>query len=257
MFDPLLSKVKRAVERLVAPFAPRYKLNYRGRGVINLIDVGSVGGLPRPWKSNANTVRFLLNFDPNDSPVRGANHLTYNTAVWDEDTTLPFYIYRGNKATGSSLFKQNTEYVRLNFDTLKTSGPRHLAETWFQRSELIRTSQVRCRPLDSILEEEFPDTPFHFMKVDAQGAEYQILRGAKNLLSGSCLGLHLELFRLPLYQGITLMHEVEGFLFKAGFRLAKKFPPHGTFDSQNDCLFLKQSDSPVLQTILKVYGFRP
>ena len=40
-----------------------------------------------------------------------------------------------------------------------------------------------------------------------------------------------------------------------GFRMIKKFPAHGSFDSQHDCLFLKEDADPALSSlILKTYG---
>jgi len=181
--------------------------------------------------------------------------MTYNTAVWEAEETLPFYRYKGFKATGSSLFKQNFEYVRTNYESLKKRGPTYLAETWFDRSELVETTELACRTIDSILRDEFPSTPFHFMKIDAQGAEYNILKGSQSLLSGSCIGLHLELFTLPLYEGIVLLDGVEAFLADFGFRMVKRFPAHGTFDSQHDCLFLIEHRDPALCSVIrKVYG---
>ncbi|MBA7543555.1 hypothetical protein ES705_35886 [subsurface metagenome] len=251
-----ISKVKKMItQNLISRYSPKYKLNYRNQGLINFIDVGSIGGLPDPWRSNANLVRFLLNFEPNESPSRGSNFTTYNTAVWEAEETLPFYIYKGLNATGSSLFKQNFKYVKSNYESLKKRGPRHLAETWFDRSSLVETISLKCRTLDNILREEFPLTPFHFLKIDAQGAEYNILKGSQSLLTGSCIGLHLELFTLPLYEGIVLLDSVEAYLSQFGFRMVKKFPAHGTFDSQHDSLFLKDQEDPALLSVIhKVYG---
>ena len=242
-------------EGLLPKLSARYEINHDDSGVIGFIDVGSIGGLPDPWRANANLVKFLLNFEPNDAPARELNRMTYNTAVWEAEATLPFYIYKGFNATGSSLFKQNIEYVRSNYERLKDRGPRHLAETWFERSQLVDTVELKCRTIDLVLKDEFPSTAFHFMKIDAQGAEYNILRGAESLLSGSCVGLHLELFVLPLYDGIALLDEVENYLLQFGFRLVKKFPAHGTFESQHDCVFLKtRGDPALLGLIRKVYG---
>lgn len=251
-----ISKAKKIIsDKVFTKISPKYKLNHRNQGLIGFIDVGSIGGLPAPWSFNANIVKFLLNFEPNESPTRGPNFMTYNTAVWESEGALPFYVYKGFNATGSSLFKQNYEYVRNNYDDLKRRGPQYLAETWFDRSQLVKTTKIKCRTIDSVLMEEFPSTQFHFMKIDAQGAEYNILKGSQALISGSCVGLHLELFVLPLYEGIILLEEVQEYLSGFGFHMAKKFPAHGTFDSQHDCLFLKeQGDPKLLAVIRKVYG---
>ena len=257
MMKRILGNAKRAwTTRVVPAISPRYKLNHRNSGLINFIDIGSVDGLPEPWDQNANLVKFLLNFEPNDQPSRTANSLTYNTAVWEADEERDFYIYKGFHGTGSSLFKQNFNYVRENYESLKQRGPAHLAETWFERSELVRQEKLKCRSMDNVLQQEFPSERFHFMKVDAQGAEYQILRGSEKFLSESCVGLHLELFTLPLYHDIKLLDEVENYLKSFNFVKVKTFPPHGTFNSQNDCLFLKAGSTAdeIVSAIKKVYG---
>ncbi len=245
-------KGAKAVSRILKmQFNPKYKLNFRNKGIINFIDVGSIGGLPAPWDSNADLIRFLLNFEPNEKPKSGPNSMTYNTAVWELEEVRHFYVSKGCNATGSSLFKQNFDYVRKNYDKLKNCGPAHLAETWFERSEIIMTKELKCRPLNDILKEEFPAKSFHFLKIDAQGAEYNILKGASNLLSTTLIGIHLELFTIPLYEGIALLEEVEGYLSDFGFNLVKKFPPHGTFNSQHDCVFLNEKKDPALGSLIR------
>ncbi|MGB0879390.1 MAG: hypothetical protein ACPGTO_02360 [Polaribacter sp.] len=44
---------------LVAKFKSNFKINYKEKGLINFIDIGSVGVPPEPWFSNANKVNFL------------------------------------------------------------------------------------------------------------------------------------------------------------------------------------------------------
>jgi FkbM family methyltransferase len=229
-------------------------VNLRGTGVVGLIDVGSVGSLPSPWNEHARRIAHLLKFEPRDRAGSSNPHVaTCNTALWDAECERSFFIYQGQRGTGSSLFEQNVEYVRENFDELRSRGPRRLAETWFERSRLVRVEKVRCRRLDDVLAEH--ELPYEFLKIDAQGAEYEILRGAEGFLRDSCIGLHLELFALPLYKGIKLLPEVEHHLAGLGFELAKKYPAHGSFDSQHDCVFLKSGASgAVFDAIREVYG---
>ena len=253
----MLNKVARAGELALDAIKSRYSRDYQlndgDRGQVNFIDVGSVGGLPEPWRQNAYRISFLLNFEPNGPITRGVNSMTYNTALWDEPCEREFYIYRGNNSrrSGSSLFEQNFEYVRENYDQLAAHGPPHLAKTWYERSETIETKTMICKPLDTVLTEELGKRPFHFVKIDAQGAEYEILSGAKDFLSSTCVGLELELFRFPLYKNIRLVDEVTDFLSGYGFSLAKKFPPHGTFDSQNNCVFIHDSRNPEIQSVIR------
>ncbi len=239
----LLSKVK-----------PNFKLNHKGKGVINFIDVGSIGDLPEPWYCNANKVKFLVNFEPNDSIKEGPNYITFNTAVWEREEKKLFYICKGFKGTGSSLFKQNYDYVRNNFEELKKRGSPRLANTWFERSKVLRTLELDCKTIDSVVTRKYPNTKFDFIKIDAQGAELNILKGSEKLLK-QCTGLHLELFTIPLYEEIALMDEVTNYLSNFGFKLVKKFPAHGTFNSQHDCLFMKTTDDKIISPIIReVYG---
>lgn len=230
-------------------------VNNGGRGLVGLIDVGSVGGLPAEWRRHKSSIHFLLNFEPRDNPIITNNVVTMNTALWSNSCDRNFYIYKGFHGSGSSLFEQNYEYVRVNWETLRLRGPRQLAESWFERSELVRIEKLKTRTLDEVISLVNPDAPLHFLKIDAQGAELEILKGAERFLTSQCLGLCLELFVVPLYKGIQLLPEVENYLEKRGFYLAKKFPAHGSFDSQHDCLFLKKGVStPEVDIIRVVYG---
>ncbi|AFJ36042.1 hypothetical protein W7S_15395 [Mycobacterium sp. MOTT36Y] len=163
-------------------------------------------------------------------------------------------MYAGLAGHGSSMFRENADYVRANFDALRTRGPSHLAKTWFERSRLDHIEEIHCTTLDAVLADR-PD-PYHLLKIDAQGAERQILEGAAQYLSGGdCMALHLELFKLPLYKGIALRPEVEEIVDGMGFSLVKEYPPHGSFDSQNDCVFLRRGAAgPVVDAIRQAYG---
>ena len=229
------------------------RINFLGRGRVSLIDVGSVGGIDPRWAQRAEHLRFLVCFEPREASSRSKHILSLQTALWDEDGDRDFYVYRGLNQSGSSLFRQNYDYVRTHYDTLQGQGPAALAKTWFERSELVETRRVGCRQLDGVLAEHAPGRRFDFLKIDAQGAEHQILRGAENTLR-ACTGLYLELFKIPLYEGITLMPDVVEHLDALQFDLVRKDQAHGSFDSQHNCLFLRRgSHGRVRETIEKVY----
>lgn len=231
-------------------------LSRTGQGPVGFIDVGSVGGLPSPWDEHPEEIGFLLNFDPNSPTSRNGKTVTLQTALWEDEGIRPFYIYKGMNHTGSSLLKQNFSYVDHHWDTLRHRGPKHLAETWHDRSSLVRTERISCRTLDSVLQEDVSDRTFHFLKIDAQGGEAPILRGATRFLRTDCVGLQLELMRIPMYEGVTLRDEVIATLDELGFDLAREYPAHGTFDSQNDVVFLHRSrgEPAVREAISRVYG---
>lgn len=231
------------------------KMTREGSGVVNFIDVGSAGSLPFPWREHRGSILHRLNFEPRGRPDRNPHVVTVDVALWEEDCERDFYVCGGVRGQGSSLFPQNYDYVRENFEQLRLRGPKRLAETWFERSKLDGVERVTCRRLDDVLEELNHPFQYHFLKVDSQGAEYEILRGAGGFLRESCLGLQLELFTIPLYEGIRLLPDVVEYLDGLGFDLVVRFSAHGTFDSQHDCVFLKRSRAgEVMDAIKRIYN---
>lgn len=254
----IIRPFQKAVKKTYNRLSGNGILNHKNRGRINVIDVGSLGNLPEPWLSNARYIRNLLSFEPLENAGKRKNVIVSSNALWSENCLKNFYIYKGFRSSGSSLFEQNFEFVNMNFEQLKNTGPKHLAETWRERSQLIGTTEIECKTLDSTIEGLNLPFSFDFLKIDAQGAEYEILNGAKSFLSSSCLGLHLELFNIPLYKGIKLFPEVSEFLEGMGFVLVKKMPFHGSFNSQNDCIFFKHSvpgnKKDIIELLKKIYN---
>jgi FkbM family methyltransferase len=63
------------------------------------------------------------------------------------------------------------------------------------------------------------------MKIDAQGSEYAILKGAERLLSTQAIDtLMLEWFSLPHYDGVPLLEEILGLLRGHGYWIYDIFP---------------------------------
>lgn len=229
-------------------------VNFGGRGVLGFIDVGSGGGpLPVPWHINSWRIRDLLRFEPRATEgQRNRSIISVDAALWSEHGEREFHVSIAKSGSGSSLLKQNVEYVREHFDELKTRGNHSLATSWFERSEVSEVESVTCEMLDDVLQSM--NRNYHFIKVDAQGADYQVLRGGESFLRDSCIGIHCELFTLPLYQDMTLLPDVVDYCDSLGFDLAQKFPPHGSFDSQHDCLFLKRgATGPQMDSVRRAY----
>jgi len=225
---------------------------------INIIDVGAKGPLPEPWQSHSALIGKMLRFEPREQAAQDANVISLSDMLWEKEEERNFFIYRGFKGSGSSLFLQNYDYVLNNFEILKKRGPAGLADTWIERSLPVDVRRVQCRSLDGVLQDLQPKYPYHFLKIDAQGAEYEILKGAERYLRDDCFGLQLELFELPLYKDIKLLEEVQAYLETLRFELVKKYPAHGTFDSQHECVFLKRDrHDTVMDSIRSVYGLSP
>ncbi|MBR0959032.1 FkbM family methyltransferase [Bradyrhizobium japonicum] len=106
-------------------------------------------------------------------------------------------------------------------------------------SEVVRIDEVEIATLDSIFEEFAGERVF--LKVDTQGFEQSVLRGAANSLH-SLLGVQLELPLVHLYEDTWKFDEALRFMREAGFTLSQLRPV--TYYSQDpasllevDCLF--------------------
>lgn len=227
---------------------------------INIIDIGSVGGLEKPWNMHNNAIDYSLSFEPNETLLKG-KHLKYDCAVWNYDGEAKFYV-SGSNGTGSSLLKQNFDWVRENFENIKHAGNQQLNFSWFDRSLIKDEFLCQVRKLDTILEDlgtslERP-IPFHFLKSDTQSGEFFVLKGAKKYISTDCLGLDLELFRYPLYEGLITEKEVKMYLKELGFYVAGHTGYRNSFNASSDYLFLRENprndeEKKIVSQILKIY----
>jgi hypothetical protein len=225
---------------------------------INLIDIGSVGGLEYPWSKYKSLVGTTLSFEPNGEQFSHGNLIQSNIAIWDRDGEADFSIY-GEDGIGSSLLMPNLVWVKENYDWLKTQGNRQLTATFVERARLRDRVKRQIRKLDTVLTELPPDRPrFHFLKSDTQSGEWFVLDGARRYLAQECLGIELECFRYPLYEGLKLEGEVFEYLGELGFKRWGWTGYQASFASQADYLFLKtpsnEEEGIIINTIMRVYG---
>lgn len=222
--------------------------------MVNVIDVGSAGGLPGEWRNHAYRIRRLLNFEPLDRAASNRSVISVSAALWRSSEKRDFYVYRGN-GSGNSLLEQDVDYVREHFDELRHRGPPALARTWFDRAEIIRTVKLETTTLDDVLDSLGRGVRYDFLKVDAQGADLAILQGAERFVNEDCIGIQLEALTIPLLKHVPLLDELDQHLADRGFDRVRTEPPHGTFDSQCDAVYLRRAapPSPALDAIRAVY----
>lgn len=227
---------------------------------INLIDIGSLGGLDLPWSKNRKHIGKLLCFEPNEELIIEPDFIKYNSAIWSYDGNAKFFI-SGLNGSGSSLLKQNFDWVKEHFEEIKDKGNHKLNETWFERSQIKNSFSVEVKKLDTVLEEinlkMNQPIRFHFLKSDTQSGEGYVLQGAEKFLEENCLGLELELFRYPLYEDIIIDKKIKEYLKKFNFGFAGWSGLKNSFNSQYDALFIKKTtnkeDLKIIDLILKIY----
>lgn len=91
----------------------------------------------------------------------------------------------------------------------------------FPGSEPVGTERVEVRALDDLLPEHLARPAL--LKVDVQGAELGVLRGATRVLA-DVDEVFIELSYAELYRGQAQAHEVIAVLEAAGFHVADRYP---------------------------------
>ena len=122
------------------------------------------------------------------------------------------------------------------FSSLKRLNPEAL--TFSRKSEVLRTENVRIATLDDVAAR---DSGRLFLKVDTQGSEQDVLKGAEKSLE-KFLGVQLELPIRHLYDNVWKIEETIAYMRDRGFVISNIIPTNfGTEDPVSlvevDCIF--------------------
>lgn len=99
----------------------------------------------------------------------------------------------------------------------------HLQLETFPGTQIIEQRQVTTQRLDALVRTADLVGPT-LLKIDVQGTELEVLKGASDVLD--CIeSILVECSFVELYAGQALAHEVFSFLHKRGFRLAHMVSP--------------------------------
>ena len=112
-----------------------------------------------------------------------------------------------------------------------------------------RQVQTPCIRLDSV--SGLPQQGALFLKVDTQGYELEVLRGAEGLLP-RISAMQLELSLIPLYEGAPVMTDVLRYLESHGYELFQLVP--GLRDERNGRLL--QAEGFFLHRAATAHGIR-
>ena len=169
-----------------------------------LLDIGSANPrLEEGWGQldNVEMVLFepdtrsfdLIKSNPDFDEVR-----VFNYALDEVDGNRKLYLTRKPELT--SFYKPNFEYVNKFPNS--------------QRWEILEEDLVSTRCLKSIRSEV---GEFDFVKIDTQGSELEILKGAYGGGLEKALGIEVEVEFVEIYKGQPLFGDVLEFLREQGF----------------------------------------
>lgn len=112
----------------------------------------------------------------------------------------------------SSVLSPNSEVI-AQFTTKRADTSK-----WPQYFEVVGAHECDAISLDEFVEQE-KLCCIHFLGLDTQGTEGEILKGGQGILSKSTLLVHVEMETVPLYRGQPLMTDIMALLGSWGFRL--------------------------------------
>jgi len=176
-----------------------------------VIDIGARGGFDPRLQIFGEQIKYV-GFEPDPAEAgrlkesiqlagREQHEFIYQAALWEKDATLPLYIQRSKEST--SVFKPNMAFFGRLPDP--------------KANENIGQTSVDATTLDAC------DLPtgkrVDLLKLDVEGAELSILRGAENLLKDDVLGVIPEITFVERYIGQPFFADVDQYLRRLGFSL--------------------------------------
>lgn len=172
-----------------------------------VIDAGARYGLHPTWADLQGLVDFhLFEMDPEEAQRLKRKYSTdprikiYPVALYSSDTTLTYRVSQHQAL--NSVFQSNDELLRQN-------------EYKLREFSVTEEHKTEARSIDSL----FAGQEVHFMKLDVEGAEYELLKGSAKVLSTRVLGVRSEVLFAPMYEGAPLFGDLHRLLLDHGFEL--------------------------------------
>ncbi|MBI2288076.1 MAG: FkbM family methyltransferase, partial [Chloroflexi bacterium] len=170
-----------------------------------LIDVGARGGIHPKWRPLHGVIK-AIGFEPDADECRRLNEAAVNN-----HTYFPVALFN----------KKGKVNINMTREPVCSSilEPNHALLNRFLASEEFEVTgsiEVTCDSLDGIVQNN-GIKDIDFIKLDTEGAEYDILLGAKKVLSQSVFGISLEMLFNRQRIGEPLFSEIDLFLREQGF----------------------------------------
>jgi len=175
---------------------------------ITLVDIGARWGVQRPWNNFPEQSLRYYGFDADVEEcarLNAANKLNHSVvylpaALFDKESEETLYLTAEEGC--SSIYKPNEHILNRYFFRENWRVKREIRVTTTTLKNVFSKNQIN------------PD----FLKIDTQGAELNILRGAADSLD-SVIGLELEVEFIEAYKGQPLFSDIDSFVRAKGFEL--------------------------------------
>lgn len=170
---------------------------------IVLADIGSAGGLHSRWQSIRPVVSGLL-FEPREgAEIRQVGRDTvFPIGLADEPGTDTLHV---------TALPNMSSTLKPNSALLASYAKK------FEHTRIETQATIPVDTLDAVAERR--GLRVDALKVDTQGSELGILRGARRCLSSSVLMAEVEVSFFPRYEGQALLWDIVPFMEEQGFEL--------------------------------------
>jgi len=165
---------------------------------LGLVDVGAAGGIEKRWQPVTENLNYY-GFEPDDRSFKNLkshkiakSSKIFPFALWSEEKKISILLCREPQC--SSVYEPNRSFL----DRFPVS----------ERFDITDTFECNAKRLDQI-----GIKGAHFIKIDIQGGELEVLRGAEGMLHQS-LGLEVEVEFLEMYKSQPLFGEIVDYLDK-------------------------------------------
>jgi FkbM family methyltransferase len=187
---------------------PDVLANFLRRSNISVVlDVGANAG---QFGRNLRAMGYrgrLVSFEPLSRAFHKLHANAATISQWQ-----PVQLALGDTDETRSIHVSGNSYSSSFRDML----PRHVSAA--PKSAYVGEESVPVRRLDGIVDDYCTAQDRIFLKIDVQGFEDAVLRGAETTVA-RCVGLQLELSITPLYQGGLMLPQMLGQLAGRGFVL--------------------------------------
>ena len=178
-----------------------------------VLDVGASKGQYGSWLRKAGFKGRIISYEP----VKQAHKLLVKRSRKDNNWIVPPPTALGDEKGRKEI---NVSQNLASSSFLDVSGT-HLKSA--QRAGYVSAETVDIRRLDAVAAEHLEPDDRLFLKIDVQGYEDRVLKGAEGILP-VILGIQVELSSVPLYKDQVLFNEAVNDLLKRGFELYELIP---------------------------------
>lgn len=173
-----------------------------------IIDAGARGRLIEPWCTIDRQYVKVIGFEPDQDEVNKLNKNNLNRKYY------PYALWKNNGEIEINIAKNEftSSIYRPNSNIIKKFEDKHWKFRLTQRRMM-----VTCTTLDFLLKKEKIDPDF--LKIDTQGAEYEILQGSNDALTKNIICVLVETWTIEVHKGQKLSGEIMTYMNTHGFDL--------------------------------------